>query len=67
MVLLVKECLSKRTRTQNIRVCPIHKLKNNDNKGQMGSLLIGGVGWGGGGVEDGFSEEGANEDPSCAL
>ena len=27
MVLLVKECLSKRTRTQNIRVCPIHKLK----------------------------------------
>ena len=33
----------------------------------MGSLLIGGVGWGGGGVEDGFSEEGANEDPSCAL
>ena len=28
----------------------------------------GGVGWGGGeGVEDGFSEEGANEDPSCAL
>ena len=32
----------------------------------MGSLLIGGVGWGGG-VEDGFSEEGANEDPSCAL
>ena len=34
----------------------------------MGSLLIGGVGWGGGGgVEDGFSEEGANEYPSCAL
>ena len=30
----------------------------------MGSLRL--EGWGEG-VEDGFSEEGANEDPSCAL